>query len=714
MGKNARTYRTFPREKIFPFPFDIAQRFCYFYDLYSQEYSGQKVYAGKNGRAIPNGGRAKVKRELYQHAMDNLTTPIQNALTVKNDEKNVKIESALKFLAQAAEVERNKEVRAVTQYIKSLRQKPAIWNSLDPQVQDTLSYLEAFQDNPEQGLPKDFYAKLTLGINMAKKSFEEYNKRLDQLKDAANKTQQDIRSDFTKTRLPTDIDTLIKSILGIRQRASKDSLTTKIIKLLFNYANTYLSKYSQAFIDNPIEVLVGLMIAFEEYIYKTRTIPLGVNLEDITEEKMGELFADFIGNPKDDIFLTALNEQSEQLYDILSGLSDMIDLRNIVDKKQLEERNKILKKNTRNEAKGKKNNSIELNTLGKNTKAILEKNLGNHGISNKMTWNITTPFNNRHGIIYEYINTVLDNALKIKGSAAADILSLGKIDLTIHDQEDYDISYQALKDIKYEIEKYATIQRKDRLDDIQDQYTIMNRHILTISEKVNEWMRQNDIQEDLFIYHESLKLYTQIETHQTHSFEGRNILILNALDQIYSTSELIDIELVNKDVMYGIALNLSSLSLGHNDGVKNIVENYLSIFAGLLMFDDIYNVANEVINYTDSKIQPASLRQVHLYLVNDIYVPASMILYKVSQALITGYAHISSQHAARITIDTNDADKVITEYLESHYGEEEESAEYSLSDWEPTANDISSGTKIDIIFLSSFFSFLTELRNQLP
>ena len=48
--------------------------------------------------------------------------------------------------------------------------------------------------------------------------------------------------------------------------------------------------------------------------------------------------------------------------------------------------------------------------------------------------------------------------------------------------------------------------------------------------------------------------------------------------------------------MYGAILNLCSQSIG--GGAKSSVENYLSIFAGMLMFDDLQNMAWDVARTT--------------------------------------------------------------------------------------------------------------------
>jgi hypothetical protein len=61
------------------------------------------------------------------------------------------------------------------------------------------------------------------------------------------------------------------------------------------------------------------------------------------------------------------------------------------------------------------------------------KNNGRKEISNFLHWNVTTNKNNRHGTVYELILPVIENALKVGGHAATDVITIdiGSIDLNI-------------------------------------------------------------------------------------------------------------------------------------------------------------------------------------------------------------------------------------------------------------------------------------------
>ena len=184
--------------------------------------------------------------------------------------------------------------------------------------------------------------------------------------------------------------------------------------------------------------------------------------------------------------------------------------------------------------------------------------------------------------------------------------------------------------------------------------------------------------------------------------------VLNLLDNLYSLNNIQGLTLVDQDIMYGAILNLCSQSIG--GGAKSSVENYLSIFAGMLMFDDLQNMAWDVARTTTQQVNSSGQAyNIHLYLVNDIYIPGSLILTTISQALQQGYDHISAQNGAKVTLDTSEADASINAYLASR----SEGMKYNKGQWETMAEQIAKGTKAQITFLSSFFSFLKDIQSYI-
>jgi hypothetical protein len=151
-------------------------------------------------------------------------------------------------------------------------------------------------------------------------------------------------------------------------------------------------------------------------------------------------------------------------------------------------------------------------------------------------------------------------------------------------------------------------------------------------------------------------------------------------------------------------MNLSKLALGH--GLKGLIEDYLSIFAGMLMFDDLQNMALEA----TGKLTQGRIKQVHLYNVNGIYLPSSYILTKIYESLVASVGYIDSGKAAKVSISTGGADEVIAQYLQKKYWDGNNYVARYPEIWEDTANKVIKGIDINITFLISFIDFLKDLN----
>jgi len=107
----------------------------------------------------------------------------------------------------------------------------------------------------------------------------------------------------------------------------------------------------------------------------------------------------------------------------------------------------------------------------------------------------------------------------------------------------------------------------------------------------------------MFIYHESLKLYSSVETGNSKDkgFHGRSMNILSFIDFMDSAAVDGFSLAISHNLMSFIALNLMPNAVAAQ--LKDPLESYFSIFAGLLMFDDVRNMALEaakLANYNGS------------------------------------------------------------------------------------------------------------------
>ena len=673
--------------------YDLNGRFCYFLDLLSPSIP-------------PKPTIDKVKRRLAYQAAESMLEPIETQLFIdKSHNKDDVVGQAITFLTQVAQSERNKEIRVIKKYIQEIKANPMIANILkNPNIYrddltNLISDLENFSDNPNNQDLKDFYSKLTLLINSIRNSIESFKSRLNQLLDINRSTTSDIRSDFFATRVAGDIDTLMKNLTGTVQREKESALSTRIVKLLTEHISK-INLSSQLFLETPTEALIAIMIDFEKFL-QTRYDQLGLNnILKLEEMDIDTIFQEYIN--LQDSFLEKLKQNNQEIKTTLDTIHTEMGIRELKkNEEECKERDKVLSylQSTRS-----KKHSINPQTRQAINK-VLKAN-GRQEISNYLRWNVTTNNNNRHGAVYELILPVIEQALKVGGHAATDVITIdiGTIDIDIDIRNA--ITEQATS-IRSIIEEQAKLQRKDRQDDLIDQAKLMNTNIQAAISEINKLLEQNKIPEDIFIYHQSLKLYTQIEEHKTAQFHGREMQAFNMMDNLYSLED--DVTLMDKDILYGALLNLADLAIGHEQ--KGLIENYLSIFAGLLMFDDVQTMAWDIARTTSHEVSKnGAAFNVHLYLVNDLYVPGSLILTSISQALQAGYQQISSVNGAKITIDTAGANKVIQGWLDAR---DSGTAYTDNLSWEEVAEGVSAGTKMQITFLSSFFSFLKDIQNYI-
>lgn len=675
--------RSFSEQNILP-QYAAADRFCYFLDLYT---SSQGL----------NTSLARHKRQLANAANHNLIVPIKASLAIDENHQNDTIASAIEFLTRIAASERSKEIRVIKRYIDDLKKNPTIVAILQSEgknrddLTNLIQDLEKFSNNPSSGMAmKDYYSKLTLLINTIKNSAESYEARLNQLLDKNRSTTRAIRADFYGTRTAGDIDTLMRNLTGTVQREKETALSTRIVNLLIKYVNQNLA-INATFLSYPIPTLIALMMDFEKYLQTQHDLSNIFKLEDMNIE---QIFIDYTN--KNDTFLTLVQQNNQQAILILQSIETEMGFKELKPTtKEFEQRQAVLNKLSNPKSKH------SINPRTRQTVNKILKSAGKTQISNYLSWNVTTNRNNRHGTIYELITETVEKGLKIGGHAATDIISIdiGTINMNVDLQN---LLQTTSLSIKNAIEEEAKLQREDRKSDLTEEVQKMNKSIQSTINTLNKILKDNKLPEDLFIYHESLKLYTQIEEHKVSEFHGREMQALNLLDNLYSINNLQGLSLVDESVLRGAILNLSSLAIGAN--AKPSIENYLSIFAGMLMFDDIGVMANDIARTSIDQITDyGQAYNIHLYLVNDIYVPGSMILTTVAQALSTGYQKISSQRAAKVVIDTSGADTAIANHLATRY--------YGIEEWNDAAEEVAQGTKIEITFLSAFFSFLSDLQS---
>ena len=82
------------------------------------------------------------------------------------------------------------------------------------------------------------------------------------------------------------------------------------------------------------------------------------------------------------------------------------------------------------------------------------------------------------------------------------------------------------------------------------------------------------------------------------------------------------------------------------------------------MFDDVKNIAQDIARTALANIQQNDVFHIHLYLINQIYIPSSLLLSQIVFALQKGYEQMDFEDA-RITISTGGMSESIQYYVDT-------------------------------------------------
>ena len=696
--------------------FDAGDFYSYFTDLVDRSTGYSEI--------------DRIRASIYRNAAYYYSTNIYDEISLEAQSAPETITSAIEFLNLAAENERRKEIALIEQYLKAIENKipkNLRKNRTYEQIINKLKLISNQLTNSQLSTQNidEFYIELTTYINMIRRNIDEYKHRLEQIIQKNITTWNQLADRSTLFRAEGDLHTLIKSIIGIQEQEKRNSFSSLARNAVFDFLDKNGLQNNINLQDNFLGIMGGLIIDLEHYIEQNNSL-------NVTNEKQKERVQQSIQNyfqQSDTYFLNEVkkiiknNAPSKELIEVLSGMESALGINysGLGNKgKKIEERQKKMEQSlysptARRAAKG------ERNYIGKKLHSLGLDNVINQ--YSHITWTVRGDKNSKKplaGIIYEGIAGVLEGGgRRIGGTAAIDRIDCSLIG-TLDNQDNNNYLSDKLTAIANHLKQDNIQEREERMEDNQQLIIDTNNELAQLIKELENDAKQLGVPEnDLFIYHESLKLYGTMELanengRKATKFHGRDMLALNMLDELYALSGLDEtVQLLDKQALKGVLLNLSNLTVGNN--MKTSVENYFSIFAGMLMFSDIRNMALELGKETEMKIQYASTKNIHLYLLNDTYYPASYILTNVYQALKSGVKTLSVKDGAKASINTNGATtsiKTYVSYLEKAQSQGQPSP-YRPEDWDIMAEEIAAGTRIQLSFLSTFLNFSQKIFDQI-
>lgn len=235
-------------------------------------------------------------------------------------------------------------------------------------------------------------------------------------------------------------------------------------------------------------------------------------------------------------------------------------------------------------------------------------------------------------------------------------------------------------------------------------------------EKLLNYLKEKyDILGHCFLIEDSTKNYTSLETpgDLKHGFEGGS-LGANISDQIGKIAALQNGYLITTDEanwLITAAINCGANLIGAH--IKESLENYLSAFATILLFDDQQQIANEI---TDNYIKnidnsQTSVTRLHLFSLNNGYYPLSFVLQLTYEKLMKLYGLLDSElnpntgnHGAKVTISG---------FIDpDNYYPPNKKNNLEINSWESLSQVAQNNVKMSVIFLSNFASLVSSLLGE--
>lgn len=634
-------------------------------------------------------------RQLYSDA----TAAIENISSQLSNEDNIQI--ANNFIHQVAISERGKEIAAIQAYCK--------------QLNTSFPALEPFLNDPDSIYkdPQTFYTQLTAAMNKIRMGAQEYKNELERIRRNILDVKRNIHSyqaDDYRYKLVQDMTSFLSRLSGDTSQLEElmkhgykgDSAFTSrmedmVIRILDK--TNIIEKIESA--EDFAAIAANVLVDLEKMVQK--------EIDESPEEKRSlDNVSKELLDRVEDYYMFLLQQESTKQTPVQRALLNLngIDFNRITQNakeilgiKTKEFSDDLLKKEYID--KIKKDERKEDIELVKKFRQRINKNKNLRQNLRLIDFSIGGSYKTKHGNINELIRSAIGR--NVSANVATDIITYTINWDTQINTEEFDTLISSIGNEFSSV--LGNTKSTESKKDIEKIVTAMNKRVDDLIKKAEEQIKAEKEykDKDLFIFHESLKLYSSAEKYKGagisgHAgFGGRSMNILSYIGYLSSANSVgINNNPLDKNSLNLLAYNLVPGAIA--DDQREPLERYFSIYAGLLMFDDVALMAEEAISQVNSTndVIGGKIRQIHLYNLNGIYVPASMILTYISNSL-SQLSHINPEDFAHAKISINGSFKP------------PEHQKLTPAIWSSIAADAASAVSVKLIILETFISFINLL-----
>lgn len=300
----------------------------------------------------------------------------------------------------------------------------------------------------------------------------------------------------------------------------------------------------------------------------------------------------------------------------------------------------------------------------------------------------------------------------ISGAKPDNLLAILNVDLTklnLSNEKDRAI-YQEILAIRKELERLnESLSSKNTVKYYEEQKANWDRAEQKINQSLEKLYKKYNFLLNCFIIEDSTKNYLQLEAGAkydkvSNAFHGGSLgaNLSDQLAKIAAFQSVGAISMIDSEWLTAAIINSGPGMIASDK--KNYLEQYLAMFATILLFDDQLNIAAEAINhmtenYTDTT---SSVQKIHMFSLNNGYYPLSYVLQLTYNNLYKGYTTLLEN------LKTNSGVLVNISGYVNNPGSEENN-DKSINNWEKTRDAALASTKLKIQFMVNFLGTLNTL-----
>lgn len=610
----------------------------------------------------------KGQKRTYNQAVKAATQALSH---ISQDETN--IQDTINFIGQVAINEQKKEIDSIQNYCKGL--------SEEFKFNDGTDIAKTLQMTPEEVIsdPDKFQNALIVGFDSARRGLEETKKNIEQIYKNAGfikkgefgpvplKSFNDYANTQSLFRLHGDISTLINRLTGryVKEKINDATMSAKLDTIVAQVLAK--QNIAQQIRDGATAAALGVGILQDlsgQFQEALNNDPNMATFETLSEDIMDNITQQYL-----DAFETQDPTSKFQAM-LFKGL----------DSPQMQQyfRNAIEILNIREDSNEIENNIQELSPLLQNASEENKTKLESALQSMRGTMKSNIPVNqslykvhfsvagsslSKQGILNELLESI-GRGENVRANVATDLITF-HFDYSV--EQDSTTINNYIRDMSESLSSIGDYLQQNRsnknIQAFQDKLNEVNHSLTNLANLIEEELNKIDKfkNKKMFIQHESLKMSTTAEKSPNHGFDGRTMVITSYIG--YLASMATAKAPINVDELEFLSYNLFPGAAAGTKEAKTTLENYFSVFAGMLMFDDVQNMAHEAIEQMQSLSSNGQVETLHVYNLNTLFVPASVILTKMYNDLQNQFQQtkaLGTSNAIKTSISINDNAKSIS------------------------------------------------------